>query len=161
MVDRDYPGALASEGHSERGSHRPSWAVLALPLLVVTGILVVAWISGSENTCGGPVPGCASLRNAGDIPVTVRTATGQSDTGKEEDKERVEEVSVAGGERVLLSGWGDVRVSPEQCLVVEAGPLWDVLTVIDRTTDATGIWHPVDDWGARVQLHDGECPGEN
>jgi hypothetical protein len=123
--------------------------VFALPLLAVAGILVVAWTAGVGDTCGGPVPGCGSLRNAGDIPVTVRAVIDQSDT----------ETLVEGGERVLLGDWRNgVRVDHEQCLVVEGGPFWDALTVIDRTTEATGVWHPVDDWGARVQLHDGACP---
>lgn len=132
-----------------RGLRVSSVAVFALPLLALAGSLVVAWNAGVEDTCGGPVPGCSSLRNAGDIPVTVRAVIDQSDT----------ETLVEGGERVLLGDWRNgVRVDHEQCLVVEGGPFWDALTVIDRTTEATGVWHPVDDWGARVQLHDGACP---
>jgi len=124
-------------------------AVFALPLLAVTGILVVAWTAGVGGTCGGPVPGCGSLRNAGDVPVTVRAVIDQSDS----------ETLVEGGKQVLLGGWrNEVRVDYGQCLVVEGGPFWDARTVIDRTADATGVWHPVDDWGAQVQLHNGPCP---
>ena len=61
-------------------------------------------------------------------------------------------------ERVLLGYWRNGKgIDRGQCLVVEGGPFWDALTVIDRTTEATRVWHPVDNWGARVQLHDGAC----
>ncbi|WP_186806243.1 hypothetical protein [Microbacterium aerolatum] len=52
----------------------------------------------------------------------------------------------------------DVVVAAGQCLIVEGGPSWDARTVIDRTAAATGVLHPIDDWGARVQLHDDACP---
>lgn len=150
MSDLDPSVALASDPQTARRVRRVSTAVVfALPLLAVAGILVVAWTAGVGDTCGGPVPGCGSLRNAGDIPLTVRAVIDQSDT----------KTLVEGGERVLLGDWRNgVWVDHEQCLVVEGGPFWDALTVIDRTTEATGVWHPVDDWGARVQLHDGACP---
>ncbi|KGJ74472.1 hypothetical protein GY21_10570 [Cryobacterium roopkundense] len=123
--------------------------MFALPLLALVGILVVAWTAGVEDTCGGPVPGCSSLRNAGDIPVMVRAVIDQYDT----------ETLVEGGERVLLGDWRNgVRVDHGQCLVIEGGPFWDALTVIDRTTEATGVWHPFDDWGAWLWLHGGACP---
>ncbi len=69
-------------------------AVVVLPLLAVTGILVVAWTVGVGDRCGGPLPGCGSLRNAGDTLVTVREVTDQSTT----------EVAVTAGHRVLLGG---------------------------------------------------------
>ncbi|TFC90049.1 hypothetical protein [Cryobacterium sp. TMT4-31] len=104
MSDLDPSVDLDSQPQTvRRGRRGVTPAVLALPLLAVAGILVVAWTVGVDDTCGGPVPGCGSLRNSGDIPVTVRA-------------------------------------------------------VIDCTTEATGVWHPVDDKGARVQLHDRPCP---
>ncbi len=149
MSDRDPSVASADPQTVRRGLRVSPAAAFALPLLAVAGILVVAWTAGIEDTCGGPVPGCSSLRNAGDIPVTVRAVIDQPDT----------ETLVEGGERVLLGDWRNgVRVDHGQCLVVEGGPFWDALTVIDRTTEATGVWHSVDDWGARVQLHAGACP---
>ena len=150
MSDLDTSVARASDPQTaRRGLPISSAAVFALPLLALAGFVVVARTAGVEGTCGGPVPGCSSLRNAGDIPVTVRAVIDQSDT----------QTLIAGGERVLLGDWRNgVRVDHEQCLVVEGGPFWDALTVIDRTTEATGVWHPVDDWGARLELHDGACP---
>ncbi|MDJ0348955.1 hypothetical protein [Cryobacterium sp. PH29-G1] len=150
MSDLNPSVAPASDPQTVRRDLRVSSAtVFAVPLLALAGILVVAWTAGVEDTCGGPVPGCSSLRNAGDIPVTVRAVIDKSDT----------ETLVEGGERVLLGDWRNgVRVDHEQCLVVEGGPFWDALTVIDRTTETTGVWHPVDDWGARLHLHDGACP---
>jgi len=150
MSDLDPSVAPASDPQTvRRGLQVSSAPVFALPLLALAGILVVAWTVGVEDTCGGPVPGCSSLRNAGDIPVTVRAIIDQSDT----------ETLIERGERVLLGDWRNgVRVDHGQCLVVEGGPFWDALTVIDRTTELTGVWHPLDDWGARVQLHDWACP---
>ncbi|POH71256.1 hypothetical protein C3B59_01220 [Cryobacterium zongtaii] len=150
MRDLDPSVDLYSQPQTvRRGRRGVTPAVLALPLLAVAGILGVAWTFGVEDACGGPVPGCGSLRNAGDIPVTVRAVIDQPDT----------ETLVGGGARALLGGWSNgVRVDRGQCLTVEGGPFWDTLTVIDRTTEATGVWHPVDDWGARVQLHDRPCP---
>ena len=149
MSDRDPSVAPADPQTVRRGLRVSPAAAFALPLLAVAGILVVAWTAGVGDTWGGPVPGCSSLRNAGDNPVPVRAVIDQSDT----------ETLVEVGERVLLGDWRNgVRVDHGQCLVVEGGPFWDALTVIDRTTEATGVWHPIDDWGARLQLHAGACP---
>jgi hypothetical protein len=53
--------------------------------------------------------------------------------------------------RVLLGDWSNGKgIDRGQCLVVEGGPLWDALTVIDRTTEATRVRHPVHNRGARV-----------
>ncbi|WP_193597858.1 MULTISPECIES: hypothetical protein [Micrococcales] len=69
------------------------------------------------------------------------------------------DVVVAAGQRVLLGGSSnELHVDAGQCLIVEGGPSWDARTVIDRTAAATGVLHPIDDWGARVQLHDDACP---
>ena len=124
-------------------------AVFVLPLVALSAILLVAWNAGVGGTCGGPVPGCGSVHNAGDIPVTVRAVIDQPET----------ETLVEAGTQTLLGDWrSGVRVNDGQCLFVEGGPFWDALTVIDRTTDSTGVWHPIDDWGAQVQLHNGPCP---
>jgi len=141
---------LASDPQTARNSRRGSaLAVFVLPLVALSAILLVAWNAGVGGTCGGPVPGCGSVRNAGGIPVTVRAVIDQSET----------ETLVEGGKQVLLGGWrSGVRVDYGQCLVVEGGPFWNVLTVIDRSTDWTGVWQPIDDWGAQVQLHNGPCP---
>lgn len=150
MTDRDPSAALAPDSQPVRRGRRGSTvAVVVLPLLAVTGILAVAWTVGVGDRCGGPLPGCGSLRNAGDNPVTVREVTDQS----------VTDVVVAAGQRVLLGGSSnELHVDAEQCLIVEGGPSWDARTVIDRTAAATGVLHPIDDWGARVQLHDDACP---
>lgn len=150
MADRSTSAALAPDSPRAKRSRRGlTPAVLALPLIALTGVLIVAWASGLGDACGGPLPGCGNLRNAGEAPVTVREVVGQSRT----------EVDVATGERVMLGGSSnEVRVDPGQCLVVEGGPFWDSRTVIDRTAaTAEVVWHSVDDWGAWVYLREGEC----
>ena len=157
MADRDSSAAVAPNPPDEPTSRRRLWAVFGLPILVVTGVLAIGWFSGLGNTCGGPVPGCGALRNAGSIPVTVRGVAEQSGAVAERSGTEVE---VAGGERVLVDARSSqVRVDPGQCLVVDSGPLWNISTVIDRSTESARVWHPIDDWGARVRLHDGECQG--
>lgn len=138
---------------ARRRRRRWAAAVLVLPMLVLTGVLAVAWAAGTGGTCSGPVPGCASLRNAGDIPVTV------SPTSTTSDGESSSATVVPPGEREVLRGTAnDVRVETGQCLIVDGGPLWNARTIIDRTDAANGVWHPVDEWGARVQMHNGACP---
>ena len=126
MTDRAASAALAPDPQLVRRGRRGSTvAVLVLPLLAVTGILSVAWTVGVGDRCGGPLPGCGSLRNAGDNPVTLREVTDQS----------VTEVVVAAGQRVLLGvlfrevvvdpadGWGsDCGVVP--VVIVEVQPAW-------------------------------------
>jgi hypothetical protein len=150
MAHTSPSAALAPEPQRVRRGRRGSTlAVFVLPLLAVTGVLTVAWTTGLGDPCGGPVPGCGSLRNAGDTPVTVRAVTDPSDT----------EMVVAAGERVLLGGTvNEVRVEAGHCLIVEGGPFWDARTVIDQTVSASGSWHPIDDWGARVYAVPGDCP---
>lgn len=124
-------------------------AVLVLPLVAVAGILSVAWTAGLGEQCGGPLPGCGILRNTGDTPVTVRAFVDDA----------VTESVVGSGDRLMLRGVGnEVRVDAGQCLILEGGPFWNARTVIDRTQTPTGHWYPVDDWGARVQLHADSCP---
>ena len=150
MSDLDPSVTLASSAQAAgRGRRGSTLAVFVLLPVALSGILVVAWNAGVGGTCGGPVPGCGSVRNAGGIPVTVRAVIDQSET----------ETLVEGGKQVLLGGWrSGVRVDYGQCLVVEGGPFWNALTVIDRATETTGVWHPIDDWGAQLQLHNGPCP---
>lgn len=125
MAGASPSAALAPEPQRVRRGRRGSKLVaFGLPLLAVTGVLTVAWTTGLGDSCGGPVPECGSLRNAGDTPVTVREVA--ADPGS--DTESV----VAAGERVLLGGVvNELRVDARQCLLVEGGPFWDARTVID------------------------------
>ena len=150
MTDRAASAALAPDPQLVRRGRRGSTvAMLVLPLLAVTGILSVAWTVGVGDRCGGPLPGCGSLRNAGDNPVTVREVTDQT----------VTHVIVPAGQRVLLGGSSnELHVEAGQCLLVEGGPFWDARTVIVQSAETTGMSHPIDDWGARVQLHHDACP---
>lgn len=129
-------------------------AVIVLPLLALAGVLVFALLAPGPHTCGGAVPGCASLRNAGELPVTVETLVGQVD-GEDERQENV----VAAGARVLLTGESNaVRVDAGQCLRVGGGPFWTTVSFTDRVGQDAGQWQVIDDWGARVQLESGRCP---
>lgn len=121
-------------------------AWFAVPALTVAGVLTVAWFISDAEGCGGPVPGCGTLQNVGEVPVTVRA---ESETGA---------TPVESGDRVPLRGAHPaVWVDAGQCLTADGGPFWDARAVIDRTEEATGVWHPIDDWGARVQLRDDGC----
>ena len=136
-----------------RGRRGFAWGTLLLPAIAVAGVLGVSWVSGVGDTCGGAVPGCGNVRNAGDVPVTVRALTPTA--GAEE----VTTTVVSPEERALLRGVvNEVRAEAGQCLLAEGGPFWNARTVIDRTADTTGAWHLVDDWGARLILRDGICP---
>ncbi|MFE7843567.1 hypothetical protein ACFUTX_00075 [Microbacterium sp. NPDC057407] len=135
-----------------RGRRGLPWYLFVLPAIAVAGVLGVAWISGVTDACGGPVPGCGSIRNTGEHPVTVRALTPA-------DGNQAMTYQVPPDDRALLLGAvNEVWVDAGQCLLADGGPFWNVPTIIDRTGDETGAWHPVDDWGARVHLHDGPCP---
>ena len=149
MPDRNRSANRAPDPGTARGHPGRTFALFGLPLVALTGALAVALVLPGSNTCGGPITGCGNLRNAGEIRVEIQPAGGTADEGT---------VTVQPGERVLLVGTAsDVRVDAGQCLIVEGGPFWDARTDIDRVAEATGLWHEVDDWGARVRLRDGPC----
>lgn len=154
MADRVPSAALAPEPQRvRRGRRGLTWATFLLSGLAVAGVLGVAWVTGFGDPCGGPLPGCGNLRNAGDLPVTVQAIT-STPAG-----DQVSTAVVVSDERGVLRGaTNEVRVEAGHCLIVEGGPFWDARSVIDRTTESTGVWHPVDEWGAWVTLHDGPCP---
>lgn len=144
-------------GRSARGAQLVTLA-FGLPLVALIGVLVVLLVSPGPQSCGGSVPGCGSLRNAGDLPVLIRSAPPlpvRAETGVADEQATH---TVSPGERALLVGeTTDVWVEAGQCLSVEGGPLWSALAQIDRVSESTGAWHPIDDWGARVQLSEGRC----
>lgn len=149
MADRDRSAFLADDTGSARGHRGRTFALLGLPLLAVAGVLAVSLVIPGADTCGAPIPGCGNLRNAGQIPVDIQAAGGTADVGT---------VTVQPGQRVLLFGPAtEVRVDAGQCLTVEGGLFWNARTDIDRVAEPTGLWHTIDDWGARVHLRDGPC----
>lgn len=149
MADRDRSAVRARDPGTARGHRGRTFALFGLPLLAVVGVLAVSLVIPGSNTCGGPVPGCGNLRNAGPVPMDIQAAGGTADVGT---------VTVQPRERVLLFGTvSEVRVDAGQCLIVEGGPFWNARTDIDRVAEPTGLWHAIDDWGARVHLRDGPC----
>jgi len=157
-MTRSIPSPTA-RADTQPGRRRPpiGLAVIVLPLLALAGVLVFALLAPGPRTCGGAVPGCAALRNAGELPVTVETLVGEVD-GVDERQENV----VAAGARVLLTGESNaVRVDAGQCLRVGGGPFWTAASVTDRVGQDAGQWQVIDDWGARVQLESGRCPTED
>jgi len=127
--------------------------LFALPLLALVATLAATQSVSANDPCGGPIPGCSSLSNAGSLPVTVRAVT--SDRA-----ERPRLVTVDAGKRAqLLAPANEVHVEAGQCLVVEGGPWWSTRTKVDQLESARGRWHTIDDWGARVRLSASGCPG--
>lgn len=123
--------------------------VFIVPLLLLTGVLLVSQFTPNADPCAGGVPGCGSVRNAGDTAVTLQATDGGD----------VRTIEVPAGERVVMSSdTSAIRVEPDQCLMVEGGPFWSAVSYTDRTGQDTGVWHPIDDWGARVHLATGSCP---
>lgn len=152
MADQGMPQRTGAASRSARSAGARLIAMFALPFLAVAGILGVTLLTAGPEPCGGPVPGCASLRNSGELPVTVQLTVEGRETST---------LTVGPDERIVLSGAIAVWVGAGQCLTVAGGPLWDTRAVTDRRDDATGSWHPIDDWGARVSLYDGRCPGRS
>lgn len=142
-------------GESSRPAKgRPRWPVFVLPLLALIAVLVIPLVTPAASTCGGGIPGCGSLRNAGETAVVVEFAQRGGD-GVEDKTER----EVQAGERALLIGDANaVFVDAGQCLKVDGGPFWTATSYTDRTGQDTGEWHPIDDWGARVTLGSERCP---
>lgn len=147
----------ASRTDQGPGARRRRGVGLGIPILISTvvgaAVLSVAWVSGWGDDCGGVLPGCGNLRNAGERAVSVQ-ATGASAV------EEPDSTLIAPGQRGVLVGvTNHVRVDAGECLIVDGGPFWQARTVIDRTAQDTGVWHRIDDWGARVTLHEGDCTG--
>jgi hypothetical protein len=126
--------------------------LFVLPILLIGGVLVGAYLVAASERCGGPVPGCGMIRNTGDLPIAVRGVTADGQAGA------AVPTTVKPGNRVLLvDATGLVRVNGGQCLRVQGGPLWNAESYIDAGDSPGGRWHPVDDWGARVEVFDSPC----
>lgn len=153
MSETSPSAVLAPVPHRvRRGRRGLTWATFLLPAFAVAGVLGVAWAAGVGDSCGGPLPGCGNVRNAGNLPATV-----QSTNLTASDGGYLTSV-VAPGERAVL--WGaqnEVWVEAEQCLIADGGPFWDARTITDRSAEPAGRWYRVDDWGARLHLFDGVC----
>ena len=137
-----------------RGGRWRLLGLFGLPLVALVGVLTVAAVT-HDGDCGGPVPGCGNLLNAGEIHILIERIT-TSSGGDEQTLPRTS--TVPAGERAILLGVTNaVRVDPGQCLTVEAGPFWTALTQVEQASDEPGRWVPIDEWGARVHLTDGPC----
>lgn len=125
-------------------------ALLGLPAAGVAAILTGIVVPPGGGDCGGPLPGCGNLRNAGEAPVTVQ-ATHTDGT--------VTTSTVPPGQRGVLTGVTNaVAVEPGTCLTVDAGPFWTATTHVSTPPHSERQWVPIDDWGARVQVATGFCP---
>lgn len=151
MADRNDTVRRSIRG-SGVGRGTPS---LVLPLLALVGTLAATQLVSANERCGGPIPGCSALSNAGELAVTVRAAASGTAAERPQRPLTVE----AGTRAHLLAPANEIRVDAGQCLLVEGGPWWTTRTLVDRLGSARGQWHVIDDWGARVRLSDSACPG--
>lgn len=134
-----------------RGGRGHPLTLFGIPTAVAVLLLGAAFFAPGGADCGGPIPGCGSLRNAGDLPITVQTTHLDGDQTT---------FTVATGERALLTGLTNaVAVNPGHCLTIDGGPFWTATSTVQSDPDQT-MWVPIDDWGARVHLVQGHCRAE-
>lgn len=135
-----------------RGGRGHPLTLFALPATLLAAILAAAFITPGREDCGGPVPGCGSLRNTGTLPVTIRVTDAGGDATT---------FTLAPADRALLTGRTNaVALDPGHCLTLEGGPFWTATTTLAANSDGRR-WVPIDDWGSRVQLREGNCSEES